>query len=78
MLGQSVKVLLLKWHMVLQGVLLIHGRYLPGTPEFNQALADVTSRPIPGDQNGVGAKFVDKTNLYHYEGSYSFQGHQVC
>lgn len=49
------------------------GRYLPGTPEFNQALADVTSRPIPGNQNGVGAKFVDKTNLYHYEGSYSFK-----
>ena len=49
------------------------GRYLPGSPEFNQALADVTSRPIPGDQNGVGARFVDKTNLYHYEGSYSFK-----
>ena len=49
------------------------GRYLPGSPEFNQALAAVTSRPIPGDQNGVGARFVDKTNLYHYEGSYSFK-----
>ncbi|MCH6199198.1 TonB-dependent receptor [Aquiflexum sp. LQ15W] len=49
------------------------GRYLPGSPEFNQALSDVTSRPIPGNQNGVGARFVDKTNLYHYEGSYSFK-----
>ncbi|MCL6259619.1 TonB-dependent receptor [Aquiflexum sp. TKW24L] len=49
------------------------GRYLPGSAQFNQALADVTSRPIPGGPNGVGAKFVDKTNLYHYEGSYSFK-----
>jgi outer membrane receptor protein involved in Fe transport len=49
------------------------GRYEPGSAQFNQALADVTSRPIPGNQNGVGAKFVDKTNLYHYEGSYSFK-----
>ncbi|MCE7056725.1 TonB-dependent receptor [Algoriphagus sp. AGSA1] len=47
------------------------GRYMPGTPEFNSALNDVTSRPIPGDQNGVGAKFVDSSNLYHFEGSYN-------
>ncbi|NVK48911.1 MAG: carboxypeptidase-like regulatory domain-containing protein [Cyclobacteriaceae bacterium] len=47
------------------------GRFLPGTPEFNQALADVTSRPIPGNASGVGARFVDKTNLYHVEGSYN-------
>lgn len=49
------------------------GRFLPGSPEFNQALAGVTSRPIPGNQDGVGARFVDKTNLYHYEGSYTFK-----
>lgn len=48
------------------------GRYMPGTSEFNNALADVTSRPIPGDQNGVGAQFVDSSNLYHFEGSYNF------
>ncbi|MFC3881115.1 TonB-dependent receptor [Algoriphagus namhaensis] len=48
------------------------GRFMPGTPEFRQALADVTSRPIPGNQEGVGARFVDKTNLYHVEGSYNF------
>ncbi|PZX54899.1 TonB-dependent receptor [Algoriphagus chordae] len=48
------------------------GRYLPGTTEFQNALADVSSRPIPGDQNGVGSKFVDSSNLYHIEGSYNF------
>ncbi|MFC5623505.1 TonB-dependent receptor [Algoriphagus winogradskyi] len=48
------------------------GRYMPGTAEFNNALKAVTSRPIPGDQNGVGAKFVDSSNLYHFEGSYNF------
>lgn len=46
-------------------------RFAPGSPQFNQALADVTSRPIPGNQDGVGARFVDKTNLYHVEGSYN-------
>lgn len=49
------------------------GRFMPGTPQFNQALADVTSRPIPGNAQGVGARFVDKTNLYHLEGSYAFE-----
>jgi len=48
------------------------GRYMPGTTEFQNALNGVTSRPIPGDQNGVGAKFVDKSNMYHFEGSYNF------
>ncbi|PZX56877.1 TonB-dependent receptor-like protein [Algoriphagus ratkowskyi] len=48
------------------------GRYMPGSTEFNNSLSDVTSRPIPGNASGVGAKFVDKTNLYHFEGSYNF------
>ncbi len=52
------------------------GRFQPGSAEFNQALADVTSRPIPGDfaapPRRIGARFVDKTNLYHTEGSYTF------
>jgi outer membrane receptor protein involved in Fe transport len=48
------------------------GRFQPGTSQFDQALAGVTSRPIPGNAEGVGAKFVDKTNLYHFEGSYNF------
>ncbi|WP_100626988.1 TonB-dependent receptor [Algoriphagus formosus] len=47
------------------------GRFMPGSTEFRQALADVTSRPIPGNASGVGARFVDKTNLYHVEGSYN-------
>lgn len=49
------------------------GRFMPGTSQFDQALADVRSRPIPGNASGVGAQFVDKTNLYHYEGSYNFK-----
>lgn len=48
------------------------GRFMPGTAEFQNALNDITSRPIPGNQNGVGAKFVDSSNLYHFEGSYNF------
>ena len=48
------------------------GRFVPGTSEFNNALSGVTSRPIPGNASGVGAQFVDKTNLYHVEGSYNF------
>ena len=48
------------------------GRFAPGSAQFNQALAGVTSRPIPGNAEGVGARFVDKTNLYHLEGSYNF------
>jgi len=48
------------------------GRLLPGTAAFEAAKSAVTSRPIPGNASGVGAKFVDKTNLYHVEGSYQF------
>ncbi|MBN7812066.1 TonB-dependent receptor [Algoriphagus sp. H41] len=49
------------------------GRLMPGTPEFEAAKNKVTSKPIPGDATGVGAQFVDKTNLYHFEGSYQFK-----
>lgn len=52
------------------------GRLLPGTPEFQAALNGVTGRPIPGDFSTdppkVGAKFLDKTNLYHAEFMYNF------
>jgi len=48
------------------------GRFVPGTSQFDQALAAVSGRGIPGNADGVGAKFVDKTNLYHVEGSYNF------
>jgi iron complex outermembrane receptor protein len=46
-------------------------RLMPGTSQFDQALAAVAGRGIPGNADGVGAKFVDKTNLYHIEGSYN-------
>ena len=53
------------------------GRLVPGTPEFANALAATTSRPIPGQfqtpPRQIGSKFVDKTNLYHFEGSYNFK-----
>jgi outer membrane receptor protein involved in Fe transport len=48
------------------------GRFMPGSSQFDQALAGVVSRPIPGNASGVGAQFVDKTNLYQLEGSYNF------
>ena len=49
------------------------GRLMPGTAEFEAAKNKVVSKPIPGDAAGVGARFVDKTNLYHFEGSYQFK-----
>ncbi len=48
------------------------GRLVPGTPEFQKALDDVAGRPIPGNAQGVGARFLDKTNLYHGEFMYNF------
>jgi iron complex outermembrane receptor protein len=48
------------------------GRLVPGTPGFQQAFDAVTGRPIPGNAQGVGAKFLDKTNLYHGEFMYNF------
>jgi outer membrane receptor protein involved in Fe transport len=43
------------------------GRLLPGTPEFEAAAAAAKSRSIPN-----GARFLDKTNLYHGEFMYNF------
>jgi outer membrane receptor protein involved in Fe transport len=48
------------------------GRLLPGTAGFQQAFDAVAAKPIPGDASGVGARFLDKTNLYHVEGMYNF------
>jgi iron complex outermembrane recepter protein len=42
------------------------GRILPGTPAWEQAVAAVKSKTIPN-----GAKFNDKTALYHLEGMYN-------
>lgn len=48
------------------------GRLVPGSAGFQQAFDAVTGKPIPGDANGVGARFLDKTNLYHGEAMYNF------
>lgn len=43
------------------------GRLMPGTPEFEQATNAARENPIPR-----GARFLDKTNLYHAEFMYNF------
>ncbi|WP_338872893.1 TonB-dependent receptor [Spirosoma sp. SC4-14] len=48
------------------------GRLIPGTAAFQQAFDAVAGKPIPGDATGVGARFLDKTNLYHGEAMYNF------
>jgi outer membrane receptor protein involved in Fe transport len=45
------------------------GRLIPGSAGFESAKIAITERSI-GPQNG--AKFNDKTNLFHYEGMYNF------
>ncbi|MCS6968851.1 MAG: TonB-dependent receptor [Cytophagales bacterium] len=49
------------------------GRFLPGSAEFDRASEAVRSRPIPGNlsRGEVGAKFKDRTSLYHFEGMYN-------
>lgn len=51
------------------------GRLVPGTTAFNSAADKVKDKAIPGDANGVGAKFLDKTNLYQAEFMYNFSDH---
>ncbi|KAA2242427.1 TonB-dependent receptor [Chitinophaga agrisoli] len=48
------------------------GRLLPGTSEFDAAATKVKEKPIPGNDQGVGARFADKTNLYQGEFMYNF------
>jgi iron complex outermembrane receptor protein len=48
-------------------------RLQPGTAAFDQAATAVRSRAIPGNAQGVGSLFTDKTNLYHVEGMYNFK-----
>jgi outer membrane receptor protein involved in Fe transport len=45
------------------------GRLVPGTPQFEAAKSNIAKNTIA---SGTGAKFDDKTNLYHYEGMYNF------
>jgi outer membrane receptor protein involved in Fe transport len=44
------------------------GRFIPGTPQFEAAKSSITNSTI---SSGKGAKFDDKSNLYHYEGMYN-------
>jgi outer membrane receptor protein involved in Fe transport len=50
-------------------------RLEPGTAAFNQAKDAITSTYIGYGEGRNGAKFNDKTNLYHYEGMYDFTDH---
>ena len=43
------------------------GRLVPGTQAFNAALEAIKGKALP-----QGAKFTDKSALYHYEGMYNF------
>ena len=45
------------------------GRFLPGTAEFESAKNTIKNTNL---SSGLGARFNDKTNLYHYEGMYNF------
>jgi len=44
-------------------------RYIPGTPEYEQAFNEVVSDP----DFKTGGKFIDNTSLKHIEGNYNFQ-----
>jgi outer membrane receptor protein involved in Fe transport len=43
------------------------GMPVPGSVQFDTLFNKVISKPIP-----IGAKFLDRTNLYHIEGQYNF------
>lgn len=47
------------------------GRFEPGTPQFQQAF----DKAINTNINDGGAKFADKSSLYHVEGQYNFSEH---
>jgi len=47
------------------------GRFLPGSTQFEAAKNTIMNTTI---SSGLGARFNDKTNLYHYEGMYNFTG----
>lgn len=50
-------------------------RLVPGSAGFNTAKNTITSSYIGFGAGRNGAKFNDKTNLYHYEGFYDFTNH---
>ncbi|QNK64258.1 TonB-dependent receptor [Pedobacter sp. PAMC26386] len=51
------------------------GRFVQGSPQFEAAKRQILNTTISGSDFSkriYGAKFDDKTNLYHYEGMYNF------
>lgn len=49
------------------GIATANQQYLPGGSLFGSTVSDLKTKPIPN-----GAKFLDKSNLYHAEGMYNF------
>ncbi|WP_159468512.1 TonB-dependent receptor domain-containing protein [Dyadobacter sp. 3J3] len=49
------------------GIATANQQYLPGGTQFESTVSDLKTKPIPS-----GAKFLDKSNLYHAEGMYNF------
>lgn len=47
------------------------GRFLPGTPEYNQAFNNAVNTSI----NDGGARFDDRTNLYQVDGQYNLSNY---
>ncbi len=47
------------------------GRFAPGSPAYETAKNRIVNTNI-SSSTGLGARFDDKTNLYHYEGMYNF------
>jgi outer membrane receptor protein involved in Fe transport len=48
-----------------------NGRFMPGTPEFQTAFDNAVNKSISKD----GAKFEDKSDMYHFEGQYNLTDH---
>ncbi|WP_346320630.1 TonB-dependent receptor [Chitinophaga sp. YIM B06452] len=48
------------------------GRFMPGSPQFQTAKDTISNKYIGVGAGKNGARFDDKTNLYHYEGMYNF------
>ncbi len=66
-------------HVLARGVA-NQGRFVPGTPQFEAAKNAILNNTISSTsinaqdptKSVYGAKFDDKSNLYHYEGMYNF------
>ncbi|MES2591846.1 MAG: TonB-dependent receptor [Bacteroidota bacterium] len=56
------------WHSYARGFA-DQNRLVPGTPEFEQAFTEITTRATYGEG---GTKLIDKSALYHMHGEYKF------